>query len=49
MDADALEEDGLAIEQQLLATCLNGAETDFVPDDLLVQPDLDVVELGAGG
>ena len=30
MDGDAFEEDGFAIEQYLLAACLDGAETDII-------------------
>ena len=47
VDADALEEDGLAVEQNLLVACFDGAEADLVGDGRrIVKRDVHLVEFG---
>ena len=45
MDADAVEEDGLAIEQNLFVARLNGAESDLVADSRGVEGDIYAIQL----
>ena len=49
MDTDSLEEDGLTIEQQLLATRFDGAEAYLILDNFFAQTNLDLIELGILG
>ena len=50
VDADALEEDGLAVEQDLLVACLDGAEADLVGDGRrIVECDVHLIEFGVLG
>ena len=46
MDGDALEEDRLAVEQNLLVAGLDGAETDVVGEGLAVQGEFHPIEFG---
>ena len=46
MDADALEEDGLAIQQDLLAARLNLTETDAVGDGAVIKRNLHLITFG---
>ena len=46
VDGDALEEDGLAVEQNLLVACLDGAETNVISQDFAVQGEVDTIEFG---
>ena len=46
MDGDALEEDGFAIQQDLFAACLDGAETDFIGQCLTIEREVDTIKFG---
>ena len=43
MNADPLQEDGLTVQQNLLAFCLNGAETYLVADGFFAQLDFHLI------
>ena len=43
MDADALQEDGLSIQQDLFALCLDGAEANLVIDGLATKRNLHLI------
>ena len=46
VDGDALQEDRLAVQQNLFAACLDGAETDGVNEGGSVQRQVNLIELG---
>ena len=46
MNTDTLEEDGLTIQQDLLATCLNLTEADTVSDGAVIKRNLHLITLG---
>ena len=49
MDGDSLEEDGLAVEQDLLVARLDGAETDLIGNSRIIDGEFYLVELGVLG